>query len=284
MSQSPKDFRIVRPRQIPVPWSPTYESYHDQFISFALSNPAVRECFRETRPLPGDYGIAIDERCIEIPWYFEMAGREAKFILDAGSALNYQFAVRHPYLRDRKLTILTLAPEENCFWQLGISYQFGDLRRLPFRDHFFDEIVCISTIEHVGMDNSLFTGTVQCEHFDENDLALALKELNRVLRPEGRLLVTVPFGKYENWGEFQQFDAALLDQAAGLFGAKKRTESFFQYTGEGWRRADNRDECRDMTYSRYALSSQWGNKKTGQLPEPDMVAAARAVACCIWEK
>lgn len=249
-----------------------------------MSHQDIRECFREGWPLPGNYGIAIDERCIEIPWYFEMANREAKIILDAGSALNYKFAVGHPYFRDKKLTILTLAPEDNCFWQLGISYQFGDLRHLPFRDCYFDEIVSISTIEHVGMDNSLFTGALQCEHFNKNDLDLALKELNRVLRPEGRLLVTVPFGKYENWGEFQQFDAALLDSAAESFGARKRAESFYYYTGEGWKRADDRDQCRDMIYSRYALSSQWGNKKNDQLPEADMVAAASAVACCIWEK
>lgn len=249
-----------------------------------MSNAAIREHFREGWQLPDNYGIGIDERCIEFLWYFEVASPAAKTILDAGSALNYQFAIRHPYFRNKKLTILTLAPEENCFWKLGISYQFGDLRDLPYRDDYFDEIVCISTLEHVGMDNSLFTGTTQSIYFNENDFVIALKELKRILKPEGRLLVTVPFGKYENWGEFQQFDAALLEKAANSFGARNRQESFYFYTGDGWKFTTDRKKCQNMSYSKHALNCQWGTKASSQLPEPDMAAAARAVACCIWEK
>lgn len=284
LSSSPKDIKIAPPPTIPVPWSHVYDSYHDQFITHALASEPILECFRNGWQLPDNYGIGIDERCIEFSWYFGIADPAAKTILDAGSALNYNFIVGQPYFRNKKLTILTLAPECNCFWQLGISYQFGDLRDLPFRDHFFDEIVCISTIEHVGMDNSRFTGESQTDHFNENDFVLALRELNRVLRPGGRLLVTVPFGKYENWGEFQQFDATLLDKAAESFGAIKRSESYYHYVADGWKLTNDRTTCQDMEYSRHALKCHWGSKKIDVSPEIDMAAAARAVACCIWEK
>jgi ubiquinone/menaquinone biosynthesis C-methylase UbiE len=29
---------------------------------------------------------------------------------------------------------------------------YGDLRVLPFKDNYFDEIVCQSTLEHIDMD------------------------------------------------------------------------------------------------------------------------------------
>lgn len=280
----PNNFRLLRPPNIPVPWSRLYSSYHEQFLTFAMASGPIRECFRRGWQLPENYGIGIDERCIEYLWYFGVADPTAKKILDAGSALNQRLIVGQPYFKDKQLTILTLAPEPNCFWQLGISYQFGDLRDLPFRDDYFDEIACISTVEHVGMDNTLYTGGTQSTHFCENDLFSALRELNRVLRSGGKLLVTVPFGKYANWGEFQQFDAALLDKAAESFGANNRSESYYYYVADGWKLAEDRKVCRDMQYSRYGLACQWGARQTSQTPEPDMAAAARSVACCIWEK
>lgn len=281
---APKNIRLMRPDQIPIPWSPVYNSYHDQFITFAITNDSILEYFQKGWQLPDNFGVGIDERCVEFPWYFSLASPGVKTILDAGSSLNFDFAVNHQYFNDKTLTILTLAPEENCFWRLAISYQFADLRDLPYKDHYFDEIVSISTIEHVGLDNSLFTGVTQNDQFNENDFVLALNELNRVLKPEGRLMVTVPFGKYENWGEFQQFDADLLDKAAESFGARRRLESYYYYTSNGWKLTNNRMECRDMKYSRHALRCQWGTKQINNSPETDLAAAARAVACCVWKK
>jgi hypothetical protein len=38
--------------------------------------------------------------------------------------------------------------------------------------------------------------------------------MRRVLKPGGRLILSVPFGVYQNWGFFQQFDSDLLERAA----------------------------------------------------------------------
>jgi RNA polymerase sigma-70 factor (ECF subfamily) len=54
--------------------------------------------------------------------------------------------------------ILSLAPEEECFWQRSVSYLFHDLRNIPIRDDYYDTISCLSTLQHVGCDNSSFTG------------------------------------------------------------------------------------------------------------------------------
>jgi ubiquinone/menaquinone biosynthesis C-methylase UbiE len=39
--------------------------------------------------------------------------------------------------------------------QNNISYVYGDLRNTILKDQCFDEIVCISTLEHIGMDNTM---------------------------------------------------------------------------------------------------------------------------------
>jgi SAM-dependent methyltransferase len=50
----------------------------------------------------------------------------------------------------------------------------GDANRLPFPDASFDRVICAETLEHLPTDG------------------LAIEELARVLRPGGRLVVTVP--------------------------------------------------------------------------------------------
>lgn len=269
----------------PLPWTAQYNQYWSRYNAFVLQHDGIRRCFRENQQLPVQYGVGLDERCIEFPWYFGKAAESAQRILDAGSALNYDFCVSHPYFTNRELTILTLSPEDNCFWRRKVSYMFSDLRDLPFKDGYFDEICCISTIEHVGLDNTRFTG--QSNHYREynvKDFEIALTELNRVLQPGGRLMVTVPFGRYENWGEFQQFDSELLDHAADAFGAITRDETYYFYTPAGWQYTPEKSQCSEMRYSSYAIQSEWGAKPTESTQEADEAVAAAAVACCIWTK
>ena len=54
------------------------------------------------------------------------------------------------------LHVVTLAPEEEAYPFLDVSYLFADLRRLPLRDETYDRVVSMSTLEHVGMDNSYY--------------------------------------------------------------------------------------------------------------------------------
>jgi hypothetical protein len=109
----------------------------------------------------------MDERCIEYPWFFANASSKAKEYLDAGLTLNNRHLLSWPFWKGKHLTILTLAPESSCQWKLGVSYQFADLRNITFRDKWLDEIACLSTLEHVSMDNFLFT---HAGHYMEKSL------------------------------------------------------------------------------------------------------------------
>jgi SAM-dependent methyltransferase len=61
----------------------------------------------------------------------------------------------------------------------NITYMYGDVRELPFDSERFDRVVSMSVIEHIAPEEG---GDVS-----------ALREVERVLRPSGELLMTVPY-------------------------------------------------------------------------------------------
>ena len=269
---------------VPKPWSPAYFNYRAQFNGKILEAAGIISLFRLGLQLPDYFAVGLDERSIEYPWYLSCASKTARKILDAGSALNHPEILKHEYWNDKELTIVTLAPEANQFELDWLQYVYTDLRRLPFEDNHFDEIICISTLEHVGMDNTKFINLPDYNERNSSDYLDALSEIHRTLKPGGKLLLTVPFGKHMNYGEFQQFDKIMLDNAASLFSRENRNERYYYYTPTGWKLADSDEQCSNLEYSSYAIKSSWGGGMTSCPLDGDGAAAARAVACCIWEK
>jgi glycosyltransferase involved in cell wall biosynthesis len=148
------------PRRHPptdAPWTHEYNDRHRALVREALDSPDLPAFLPDGR-LPEGYGRGYDERVVEYPWMLAN-GVEGR-LLDAGSVLN------HPHILDRvlprvdELTIVTLAPEERSFPERGISYMYADLRELPYRDGVFDTVVSVSTLEHVGMDNTAYGSAV----------------------------------------------------------------------------------------------------------------------------
>ena len=65
------------------------------------------------------------------------------------------------------------------------------VKNTPFPDKFFDMITCISAIEHIGLSAY---GDPKYEKGDR----LAMKEFKRILKTNGRLILTTPFsGEYK---------------------------------------------------------------------------------------
>jgi len=217
-----------------------------------------------------------DERVVEYPWMFH---RMATFnlpgarVLDAGSVLNHERilewwrAARYP-----AVSIVTLASEGRANVSNAVRYEFADLRRLPYRDEWFSVVVCLSTIEHVGLDTTVY-GTPSEASSDPGAEALgALAELRRVTARGGTLLLSVPFGARSNRGWlriFDEQDLARLLAAPGWTGARVR---FFRAMRDGWREC-SADEARTAGYNEAAPSAQAGSQTA-----PAWVAAAEAVA------
>jgi SAM-dependent methyltransferase len=252
--------------------------YRAKYLSSCLADATLRETFRTGRPLPAGYGYRLDARVVEIPWVLSRLDPGAGTILDAGSSLNAEPVLTADWISDKHLTIVTLAPERYCFWKLGISYHFGDLRRLIFADQTFDTVICISTIEHVGMDNSLYAGQADiAKRGSTDEFKLAVQELKRVLRPGGKCFFSVPFGRYENHGWFQQFNAGLADQLIKAFQPRSMEEAVFRYHPEGWQVSD-REACRDCAFFDPHTSKYFDPHSDIDFP-PDFPASERAVLC-----
>lgn len=265
------------------PWRYGYYEYRDRYLQEALQNPALLKSFRTGKALPVGYGFRLDERVIEIPWVLARLGGQQGRLMDAGSSLNHDYVLKSPALANFKTTIVTLAPERVAYWTLGVSYVFADLRRLDFRDASFEAVACISTIEHVGMDNSIYTGTTgRSDPVNPEGFAGAVAELKRVLTPGGALYVTFPFGKYENHGFFQQFDADLVDRLIDGFGPARAEEAIFRYAPDGWELSD-RAACAGCEYFNVHKSKYFDPTSSVEYP-PDYAAGVRAVACLALTK
>lgn len=251
------------------PWTVGYSDYREIFIRDALDRNDLVERFRLNHSLPDRYGYRIDERAVEYPWLFSRLDVASRLMLDAGSALNYRYLLFNRWLQPRSLVIYTLSPEQ-VVRQSNISYIYGELRNTILKSECFDEIVCISTLEHIGMNNQfLYSKNNRYNEFEPDSYLIAIREFKRLLKPDGKLFVTVPYGRYQNLGWQQQFDHKMVGTIVDGFTGTKAELSFFRYVDDGWQ-VSNAADCSECTY--FDIHQQTGY-------ELDYLAAARAVAC-----
>lgn len=246
-----------------------YTPYKFRELKRVLSGPF------DPHRLPAHYGRWLDERVVEYPWFFSRLPADPGRLLDAGSVLNFDFLLQHPRLREKQVTIMTLAPEADCFWHYAVSYVYGDLRQTVFRGDHFDFIVSISTLEHVGLDNTLLY--TQDASKKENDPAAhlaAVRELRRILKPGGTAYISLPFGRRDVRSWLQIFDAPMIDALIDAFQPQAWSADFFRYRAdEGWQRC-LREAAGDARYFDPRTDQPWPGRPVG----------AEAVACLELKK
>ncbi len=128
-------------------------------------------------------------RCIEYPLVFEALRPEpGQSLLDMGCGSG-PFALFLAHQAGVRVVALDLDPE--CVaWQnrgatrLGLSSTSfsaveGDSRALPYPDEEFDLVLNLGSIEHIP---------------DDGDI-IAAREMSRVLKPGGRAILTIPYGR-----------------------------------------------------------------------------------------
>jgi hypothetical protein len=181
---------------------------------------AQRRVGERPRNLEAPRGV--DERPIEIPWCLSRL-RPGERVLDAG----YAFA-EPAYLECLgelgDVTGVDLVRRDVP----GITSVQADLRRLPFADAAFDTAIAISTLEHVGRDNTQYGLGAE----DDDSLAAALRELRRVAT---RVLVTVPTGERELRPEQAVYEPSEWVARFTEVGFVVFEDELYELTPDGWR-------------------------------------------------
>lgn len=254
-----------------IPWSEGYMEFRWSEISRYLSAPDV-PVFFNLRSLPPGFGVGLDERIAEYPWIVNKIANRNGRILDAGSTFNYKSILDVVCKEDRELTIFTYHPESNCFNNRKINYVYGDLRDMLFRDGYFDIVISQSTIEHIDMDNGIYGYKGEGSSAGKSyEYLKAIREMLRVLKSGGLLLITFPFGRYEDHGFFQQFDKEMLRRIIEILSPLgKHSVDFFKYEPSSWRFAEEAELGDVVSF----------NPHTGRGKGHDGAAHCRGI-CCI---
>jgi len=170
-----------------------------------------------------------DERVVEIPWVLSR-------LRPAGRVLEVGYAFAEPaYLAGLLRAGVELVGADLAAREVeGMETVTADVRELPFPDRSFDQVLLVSTLEHVGADNTVYGLAAER---DGGARLAALRELRRVLRRDGSLLVTVPLGEPGDHGWFRQEDErgwTRLYARAGFFVEELEA---YELAPDGWRPA-----------------------------------------------
>lgn len=209
----------------------------------------VERALADVRSHPGPFTLApghpggpdTTERAVEIPWVLSRWSGEGR-VLDLG----YAYAAGY-YLS--AVAALGIPELHGVDWSAaavpGMLRTRGDLRALPYRAGAFDLVLCISTIEHVGLDNARYGMGPNAGRSGD---ALVLREIERVLHPGGRLLITVPFGRAMDESWFVQYDRARWERLVGSSSLLETERDIFHLTEAGWVRTEDVKTAEELVY------------------------------------
>jgi len=177
------------------------------------------------RPRDLNAPVWSDERPIEFSWCLARYRGEPR-VLDVGYAYaDPAYLAALVGLGAATLVGVDLAAAEVP----GMDSVCADVRSLPFDTRSFDFVLCISTIEHVGADNSRYGIDVA-----EGGMSHALEELRRV---GGRVLLTVPCGEPADYGWFIQDEPDGWRARFRAAGFVVFEDEVYELGREGWRAA-----------------------------------------------
>ena len=161
----------------------------------------------------------VSERIVEMPFVLRNLDKE-EFVLDIGSSgsvipLELAHLGYKVWAVDQRTYPLT---------HPNLVFVRTDACATGLPPIFFDAAISLSTIEHIGIG---FYGDPERERGDD----AAMRELCRVLKPSGKLILTVPFGRpCETWQRV--YDSGGLARLLANFHVEK--SQFYRKHKETW--------------------------------------------------
>ena len=177
------------------------------------------------------------ERFVEYVWVLENLIEKGK-ILEVGCVESELPQILSEY-PDVEVYGIDIRPYMNPLFKFFLE----DARSTRFGNGTFDQVLCVSSIEHFGL---LWYGEIQLD--PEADVKAA-REIYRILKPSATLILTAPFGTGQpNW--YRTYNTSTLSKL--LHGYEITRARFYTKLGSIWlpssRAEAEKADCHESTH------------------------------------
>ena len=157
--------------------------------------------------------VFLNERVVEIPYVLSEVSKlsNCKEILDFGCSAS----LVPQYFSSLGYNVTGLDLRDYPYEFPNFTFVKEDLFKSSLQEDSFDALVCISTLEHVGLG---FYGTEQ--RTDDFADIVAVKKLKSMIKPGGSFLLTVPFGKYHVNEHMRVYNSERIQKITDEFNVK----------------------------------------------------------------
>ena len=175
------------------------------------------------------------ERLVEYDFVarYLMSPRRQAAILDIGSGSSILAKAINEFGKGKwQVFRIDIAEESDCDIRM-------DARMTGFRKEVFSQVICISTIEHIGIG---IDASEDDDDDDDGDIK-TVEEILRILKKGGSAIITVPYGKVKKQGHRVYDRQALSRLVAAVNNGFSRAakKEFYCYSAGRWKR------CRQVT-------------------------------------
>jgi SAM-dependent methyltransferase len=148
--------------------------------------------------------VHVNERIVEIPFTLHAVAKlhTGAEVLDIGCSES----ILPLYVSYSGLKVTGLDYRDYPYTAPNFRFTRGDILNLPFNGSSFDAVTCISTLEHIGI--GFYNDPKQNTAADLS----AIQEIKRVLRPNGFLVLSVPYGLGASNAQQRIYDHAALNE------------------------------------------------------------------------
>jgi len=167
--------------------------------------------------------VHINERIVEHPWVFANLGIREGRVLDVGccwSSLSIELACLGYEVWGIDISLYGLKHP-------NFKFVREDICETSLPKEYFDRVLAVSTIEHLGLGHF---GDPKGTSRDK----MAMDRIHILLKPGGKLLLTVPFGRSKELSWFRVYDSESLHKLVCAF--EVESKEFYVLKKDGWTR------------------------------------------------